>query len=298
MKAGCAMRRSMWHSALKLHVATFWVCLCLLGAQPASALSVEAQRRCAYLRQPETGQRGKDVVWMPTTDALTTKMLELAKTTKDDRVFDLGAGDGRIPIAAAKEFGAVAVGVEYEAALVTLAQCLVKAEGVADKVTIAQGDVFAFDFSAATVVTLYLLPELNLRLRPTLLAMAPGTRIVSHSWLMDEWEPDDQTSADNANAYLWIVPANVSGTWTFVRSDGMERFTVQLEQSFQNVKGRLASGDSSRPLWRSRIRGTQIEFSYADASTITTVLGHVSQDRIQARVTRNGAVESYLGKRL
>jgi SAM-dependent methyltransferase len=239
------------------------LCAGALHAQFAWSLSEQAQTRCGHLRQPETGQFGKDVVWMPTNDALTAGMLQLANTTKDDRVVDLGAGDGRIPIAAAKDFGATAVGVEYEADLVTLAKCLANAEGVADKVTIVHGDAFKFDFSSASVVTLYLLPELNLRLRPKLLAMAPGTRVVSHSWLMDDWEPDDQISVEGAFAYLWIVPANVAGTWTFVRSDGAERFTVELAQSFQNITGRIASGDSSRPLWRSKVRGTNIEFSYA-----------------------------------
>ncbi len=267
-------------------------------AQLSGGLSEEAQRKCSHLRQPSTGQPGKDVVWMPTTDALTTKMLELAKTVKGDRVFDLGAGDGRIPIAAAKDFGATAVGVEYDADLVALAQCLVTAEGVSDKVKIERADVFDFDFSSASVVTLYLLPEINLRLRPKLLAMTPGTRIVSHSWLMDDWEPDDQVSADGAYAYLWIVPAKVAGTWTFVRSDGGERFTIQLQQSFQNITGRIASGDASRPLWRSRVRGDQIEFAYAAESSITTVVGTVSQDKIEARVTRNGSASSYEGKRL
>jgi SAM-dependent methyltransferase len=288
----------MAHNFVKACAILAAACSSALGGPVVWALSEKAQRACSHLRQPETGQPGKDVVWMPTTDALTTKMLELAKTTQADRVFDLGAGDGRIPIAAAKDFGASAVGVEYEADLVKLAQCLVTAEGVSDKVKIERADVFEFDFSSASVVTLYLLPEINLRLRPRLLAMAPGTRVVSHSWLMDEWEPDDQVSADGAYAYLWIVPANVAGTWTFVRSDGGERFTVQLEQSFQNITGRIASGDASRPLWRSRVRGAQIEFAYAAESSITTVVGTVSQDRIQAQVTRNGSVSTYQARRL
>jgi len=165
-------------------------------------------------------------------------------------------------------------------------------------VKIVHADAFEFDFTSASVVTLYLLPELNLRLRPKLLAMTPGTRVVSHSWLMDDWEPDDQTSADGADAYLWIVPANVAGTWTFVRSDGGERFTVQLSQSFQHITGRIASGDSSKPLWRSRVRGNQIEFAYAADSSITTVVGTVSRDKIEAKVTRNGNVSEYQGKRL
>jgi SAM-dependent methyltransferase len=273
-------------------------CAGALHAHLAWGLSEQAQTRCSHLRQPQTGQFGKDVVWMPTNDALTAGMLKLAQTTKDDRVVDLGAGDGRIPIAAAKDFGATAVGVEYEADLVTLAKCLVRAEGVDDKVTIVHADAFKYDFSSASVVTLYLLPELNLRLRPKLLAMAPGTRVVSHSWLMDDWEPDDQISVEGAFAYLWVVPANVAGTWTFARVDGAERFTVELAQAFQNLSGRIASGDSSRPLWRSKVRGTDIEFSYAADSSITSVVGTVAGDRIQARVTRNGNVSAYEGKRL
>ncbi|HKU16050.1 MAG TPA: class I SAM-dependent methyltransferase [Steroidobacteraceae bacterium] len=286
------------HCKTRAWTSTLLACFCLLLGIRTWALSEEAQRQCRHLRQPSTGQFGKDVVWMPTTDGLTSRMLQLAHTTKDDRVFDLGSGDGRIPIAAARDFGATAVGVEYDADLVTLAQCLVTAERVSDRVTIVRADAFEFDFSAATVVTLYLLPELNLRLRPKLLAMTPGTRVVSHSWLMDDWEPDDQTSVDGAYAYLWIVPARVDGTWTFVRSDGRERFTVELQQSFQNITGRIASGDASRPLWRSRVRGTDIEFAYASESSVTTVTGTVSQDRIEARVTRDGSVSSFEGKRL
>lgn len=270
----------------------------LLGGSAAAGFTAQAEKRCAHLRHPQTGQPGKDVVWMPTSDALAKQMLQLAGATKDDRIYDLGSGDGRIPITAAKEFGATAVGIEYDRALVTLANCFASAEGIADKVKFVAADIFAFDFSAASVVTLYLLPELNLRLRPTLLAMKPGTRVVSHSWLMDEWEPDGQVAADRSHAYLWIVPANVEGTWTFVREDGDERFTVQLEQAFQNIKGRIASGDGSRPLWRSSIRGTQIAFSYADSSTITAVDGVVAQDRIDARVTRNGEITRFVGKRL
>lgn len=274
------------------------LCSSALTGPAAWAISEKAQRDCSHLRQPSTGQSGKDVVWIPTTEGLTSKMLELAHTAREDRVFDLGAGDGRIAIAAAKDFGATAVGVEYDPDLVVLARCLVAAEGVADKVKIVRGDVFVFDFSAASVITLYLLPELNLRLRPKLLAMPPGTRIVSHSWLMDDWEPDNQVAVDGVYAYMWIVPAKVAGTWTFVRSDGSEQFTVELQQSFQSISGRIAIGDASLPLWRSRVRGIQVEFAYVAASSITTIVGSVSQDTIEARVTRNGAESSYEGRRL
>lgn len=284
---GSADRASHW-------LQTVLLCFALAVTTSAVAGGVD----CRKLRKPETGQAGKDVVWVPTSDLLSTKMLELASVTASDRVYDLGAGDGIIPITAARKFGARAVGVEYDAGLARLANCLVLEAKLQDKVEIIQGDIFEYDFSSATVVTLYLLPELNLRLRPTLLGMKPGTRIVSHSWLMDEWEPDGQTSADNAQAYLWIVPANVAGTWTFKQRDGGARFTVQLDQSFQNLKGRIASGETSRPLWQSRIRGADLEFSFADASSITRVSGRVDADRIDARVTRGDRVETYEGRRL
>src|SRR5262245_53851430 len=121
-------------------------CATIVVYTDALALTAKAQYKCSHPPQPETGQPGKDLVWMTTTDELTAKRLELAKTTQDDRVFDLGAGDGRIPIAAAKDFGAAAVGVEYEADLVKLAQCLVVEEGVSDKVKIERADVFDYDF--------------------------------------------------------------------------------------------------------------------------------------------------------
>lgn len=292
------MGRYKRHRLFRLSCVLLAVCSGVVTLQPVWAISEKAQRTCSHLQQPSTGQPGKDVVWIPTADALTSKMLELAHTSSEDRVFDLGAGDGRIAIAAAKEFGATAVGIEYDADLVVLARCLVAAEGVANRVRIVRADVFEFDFSTASVVALYLLPKLNLRLRPKLLAMPPGTRIVSHSWLMDDWEPDDQAAVDEVYAYLWIVPATVAGTWIFVRSDGIEQFTVELQQSFQNITGRVTSGRNSQPLLPSRVRGTQIEFAYGPVSSTSTVVGTASQDTIQARVQRNGFESSFTGRRL
>ncbi len=150
----------------------------------ASLADGKTREDCEREYTPQRGQAGKDVIWVPTGDEVVARMLELAKVTSADKVYDLGAGDGKIPIAAGKQFGATAVGVEYDADLVKHAQCLVEAEGVQDRVTVVQGDIFETDFSDATVVTLYLLPELNLRLRPTLLDMKPGTRVVSYSFTM------------------------------------------------------------------------------------------------------------------
>src|ERR1700754_2363278 len=199
-----------------------WCVLALLlaCALPAAGASRED---CERLYKPQTGQPGKDVIWVPTNDGLVARMLKMAEVTAADRVYDLGAGDGKIAIAAARDFGARAVGVEYDPQLARLAQCYVQADGLGEKVQIVHGDIFETDFSSATVVTLYLLPDLNLRLRPTILRMKPGTRVVSHSFLMDDWEPDERSMTEDGYAYLWIVPAQVDGTWTFAPQGGGQK---------------------------------------------------------------------------
>src|SRR5690606_6830044 len=188
--------------------ALLFFCLASIGA------TANNREACYRDFQPSSGQPGKDVVWVPTNDALVERMLRMAQVKPTDLVYDLGAGDGKIAIAAARDFGARSVGVEYNPDMVELANCLVKADGVEGKTKIIHGDIFETDFSKATVVTLYLLPELNVRLRPTILKMKPGTRVVSHSFLMDDWEPDERTATDHAQAYFWIVPAQVAGRWT------------------------------------------------------------------------------------
>ena len=233
-------------------------------------------------------------MWVPTDDALVARMLKMAQVTSADRVYDLGAGDGKIAIAAARDFGAQAVGVEYEPQLARLAQCYVQADGLSERVRIVHGDVFQTDFSAATVVTLYLLPKLNLRLRPTLLKMKPGTRIVSHSFLMNDWEPDERSMTEDGNAYLWIVPANVAGTWEFRESDGQGRFSTQIEQDFQRLSGR--AGDE--PLVAgARVNGSQVDLTFFENGGPTKLVGTVDGDRIDAQVTRDGKTSRYIGTR-
>jgi SAM-dependent methyltransferase len=243
---------------------------------------------------PQTGQAGKDVVWVPTNDRLVTKMLQMAQVRPSDQVYDLGAGDGKIAIAAAKQFGARAVGVEYNPEMAQLAQCYAEVERVTDKVRIVQGDIFETDFSTATVVTLYLLPELNLRLRPTILKMKPGTRVVSHSFMMDDWEPDERSTSEDGQAYLWIVPARVDGTWTFQRKGGNDRFVVQLEQKFQEVTG--GEGNRAQQVTDARLRGSQLELSLS-GSPPTRLVGQVDGDRMEAKVTRGDTTTTYIGTR-
>jgi SAM-dependent methyltransferase len=269
------------------------VCLaaCLALIVPSS--EAKSRQDCERLYQPQSGQPGKDVVWVPTSDALVRRMLEMARTTPSDRVYDLGAGDGKIAIAAAKQFGATAVGVEYNPEMARLAQCFVEAEGVADKVRIVNGDIFATDFSSATVVTLYLLPELNLRLRPTLLKMAPGTRVVSHSFLMDEWEPDERSS-EQGSAYLWIVPAQVDGAWTFRENGGKETFPVSFKQQFQKLAGTVGA---DRPITTAAISGAHFTVEFEEKGAPVKLSGQLKGGRIEAVVTRGGKSKNFTGTR-
>jgi SAM-dependent methyltransferase len=272
--------------------ATGWLlALALAFALPAAGASRE---ECEQQFKPQSGQPGKDVIWVPTNDYLVARMLKMAQVTKDDRVYDLGAGDGKIAIAAARDFGASAVGVEFDPMLAKLGQCYVQAENLGERVRIIQGDIFETDFSSATVVTLYLLPELNLRLRPTILNMKPGTRVVSHSFLMDDWEPDERSMTEDGSAYLWIVPAKVAGAWEFRESGGKGAFKAKLEQKFQQLSGRV----DNQPLTSdARVRGSQIEMTFVDDGAPIKVTGNVDGDRIDAQVARNGKTSRYIGTR-
>ncbi len=206
--------------------------------------------------QPQVGQGGKDVVWVPTSQTLVDRMLDMAGLTPQDRLVDLGSGDGRLVITAAKR-GARARGIEYNPDMVALSRRAAAAEGMAARATFEQADIFESDFSEATVVTLFLLPHLNMRLRPTLLNMPAGTRVLSNSFTMEDWGPDDsfqvvEGCSGYCNALKWVVPAKVAGTWQL----GGER--LHLMQTFQKLQGRL--GQSS-PLADARLDGAQIRFN-------------------------------------
>jgi SAM-dependent methyltransferase len=214
--------------------------------------------------KPTSGQPGKDVVWVPTPDALVKGMLEAVKTTKDDLVYDLGAGDGKIPIAAAKEYGAKAVGIEYNAEMADFARRNVKRAGVENLVNIITGDIFVEDFSKATVVTMYLLPQLNVKLRPTILKMKPGTRVTSHQFDMGDWQPDQHLYIESRDAYVWIVPAAVGGEWVLKEEQGTLWGTLRLAQKYQRIGGTLALAGKTQPLLGSSIDGENVSFSFVD----------------------------------
>jgi hypothetical protein len=217
--------------------------------------------------EPQVGQQGKDVIWVPTPDDIVERMLTMAQVKPTDYVIDLGAGDGKIAIMAAKKFGAKSLGIEYEQEMAKHAQGNVQKAGVSDKARIQQGDIFATDFKAATVLTMYLLPALNLKLRPTILTMRPGTRVVSHSFTMDDWEPDETSSLDGRRAYFWVVPANVQGTWR-VSLPGGETHDLTFEQKFQKIEGHVQLGTMQGGLREARLSGPNISFAFVDTAGV------------------------------
>ncbi|MES2979309.1 MAG: class I SAM-dependent methyltransferase [Pseudomonadota bacterium] len=246
--------------------------------------------------KPARGQSGKDVVWIATPPQLVEKMLTMAKVTPDDRVYDLGAGDGIIGIIAAQQFKAQAVGIEYNPELAEFARRKVREAGVQDKVRIVTGDIFVEDFSSATVVTMYLLPELNLKLRPTLLRMKPGTRVVAHAFDMGEWQPDETATAAGANAFLWIVPAQVQGGWTATFEGKPVR--LNLEQTFQNVGGTITIDGRTLPLLGARLRGEDLSFQFRrDAQAISSFNGKASAGRLTGTLSTDGVNQPFEASR-
>ncbi|MEY3206763.1 MAG: hypothetical protein RIS77_136 [Pseudomonadota bacterium] len=213
--------------------------------------------------QPRLGQEGKDVIWMPTGGELVTLMLKTAKVTPNDLVYDLGAGDGKIAIAAAKEFGARSIGIEFNPDMAAFAQRNAVRAGVGDRVKIINGDIFKEDFSKATVVTLYLLPDLNLKLRPILLKMKPGTRVVSHAFTMGDWEADQEIEAGQ-RGYFWIVPANVAGDWVIDGIETQNKVVLNLVQRYQRIGGSLTVGGKTQPILNPSLEGDKLSFGYID----------------------------------
>ena len=236
----------------------------------ALAAALFAAASAAYAQQkdfkPHVGQQGKDVVWVPTPDEVVERMLNMAQTKPEDYVIDLGAGDGKIAIAAAKKFGARSLGIEYNPDMAALAQRNAQAAGVVGKAQIVQGDIFVTDFTQATVLTMYLLPSLNMKLRPQILAMRPGTRVVAHAFNMEDWEADESSDVDGRRAYLWIVPANVSGRWAMELSGagGSEKLSLNLDQKFQKIEGVAYLGSILAGLREPRLSGFRIGFAYVD----------------------------------
>jgi len=263
-------------SLRKSHIAAALFAVSLMGSACAQTSAPDASTEEFV---PTVGQSGKDVIWVPTPQPLVDRMLDMVELTPQDKLVDLGSGDGRTVITAAKR-GATARGIEYNPDMVALSRSAALREGVSERAVFEQADIFESDFSEATVITLFLLPGLNLKLKPTLLDMAPGTRVVSNSFTMGEWEPDETGEAEGCSsyciAYKWIVPAKVEGSWK--TADG----ELSLTQKYQFVEGTLRKGDTSVPVTEGRLDGAQIRFKAGDQEYTAQVSGQ------EMRGTANG----------
>ena len=231
--------------------------------------------------EPSVGQEGKDVVWVPTPQALVDKMLDIAKVTASDYVIDLGSGDGRTVITAAKR-GARTLGIEYNPDMVELSKRNAEKAGVGAKANFMKADLFESDFSQATVITMFLLPDINLKLRPKILDLKPGTRIVSNTFTMGEWTDDETATVDEKDgctyyctAHLWIVPAKVEGAWKLSQGE------LSLKQSFQMVTGTLKTGGNATPIANGRLRGDQISFTAGGAQYAGRVSGNAIEGTVK-----------------
>jgi precorrin-6B methylase 2 len=262
---------------------------CLALWTSASASGQQQKQKEEF--EPQVGQAGKDVVWVPTPPALVEKMLDMAKVTPADFVVDLGSGDGRNVIAAARR-GARALGVEYNPDMVALAQRNAARQGVAEKASFVQGDMFEAEFSQATVLALFLLPDNLSKLRDKFLNLRPGTRIVANTFGIDDWEPDATERIDVdcqswCTSLLWIVPARAAGTWRLPQGE----FT--LTQHYQIVSGTLSAGGKTTPVANGRLRGDHLTFTVGGVE----YAGKVTGDVIEGSVNADGKPRSWRATR-
>jgi len=269
-------------SAVLLSIATLLLCF----AVPR----IDAQQY-----EPSVGQEGKDVIWVPTPEDLVNAMLDMGKVGPEDYVIDLGSGDGRIVIAAAKR-GARATGFEYNPNMVELSKLNAEKAGVAGKADFVNADLFESDFSQATVITMYLLPHLNMKLRPKILDLKPGIRIVSHAFTMEDWDPDETENVEGRSAYLWIVPAKVAGIWRWRRGSGDAE--LKLNQTFQKIDGTLRIDGKDLPLENAKLEGAHISFAVSTGNPVVEqYAGSVNGNAIEGAFKRGGRSEKWSATR-
>ena len=268
---------------------------CLAAALPPGAAVPLPDPVPPLLRIGSLSEIFLDVPYVPTPSRIVKKMLQIAKVTADDVLYDLGCGDGRLVITAAKEMGARGVGVDMNPTRIRESRENALRAQVKDRVTFLEQDLFKTDIRDATVLSLYLLPEVNLRLRPKILReMKPGSRVVSHDYGMGEWEPDEYEYAGVDSIYFWIVPANLSGTWecTFPSGQGVDSFTLIIDQKFQRIDGIASKGSARVALKDAKLTGDRVEFTVEQKRGGKKVSmkfeGHVQGDVIEGTVTRQG----------
>jgi SAM-dependent methyltransferase len=267
--------------------------LALSFAFVATAASAQTAPAESKDYTPQVGQSGKDVVWVPTPDALVERMLKMARVGPKDYVIDLGSGDGRTVIAAGK-LGARAMGIEYNPDMVNLSIKNAEKAGMGDKVKFIKADIFETDFNEATVITMYLLPSLNIKLRPKLLDMRPGTRLVSHAFNMEDWQPDQTATVEGRDAYLWIVPAKVQGSWklTVPAGSGEESWQLALAQQFQRLSGGAKGGDKSFDIVDAKLTGSAVKFTFTDGNGQKREFnGRVSGNKMEGTTQTQGGTQ-------
>ncbi len=252
--------------------------------------------------QPTRGQMGKDVIWIPTPDEQVNRMLRLVQVTPSDYLIDLGSGDGKIVIAAARE-GVQGLGIEYNPDMVELSRRLAQQAGVAERARFEKADIFESDFSRATVITMYLLPHLNLKLRPQILALKPGTRVASHEFRMGRWAPDETSRIGHASVHLWLVPANAGGEWDlkFPQKSGPATAKLSIEQTFQNFKGKVAFKQFETQVREPKVAGEQVRFGFIDEDgQLRQFVGQIAGAEMKGTVyglTANGARADFTASR-
>lgn len=268
---------------------TSWLNVACASTTATPAANTASPKPATPAYEPVRGQAGKDVIWIPTPEGLIDKMLTAAKVTEQDRVFDLGAGDGIIAITAARKYGAQSVGIEYNPDMAQFARRKVAEAGMTDKVKIITGDIFIEDFSSATVVTLYLMPHLNMKLRPILLKMKPGTRVVSHAFTMGDWEPDETMAYQHSQGYFWVVPAQIEGDWVMTGLSGGP-MRMSMSQSFQNIGGTLTRGSQTLAMLGARLRGDEVKFQFITQDRKV----HAFSGRVEGRRITGTVVSEYM----
>jgi SAM-dependent methyltransferase len=247
--------------------------------------------------KPIEGMDGKDVTWVGTDMVAVNQMLDMARVTDKDFVIDLGSGDGRMVITAAKR-GAKGLGIEYNPKLVELSKRLAQKEGVTDKAEFVHGDIFKSDFSKATVLMMYLLPELNRKLRPIILNMTPGTRVTSIAFDMGAWKAEESRyvkacqMGDTCMAYLWIVPAKVAGRWKL--GDG----ELAIKQRFQHFSGTYRQGGKRYRISNGRLDGADITFRFDDRIYIGRVDGDKMTGNVRSSAKSDGATTQWSAEKV
>jgi hypothetical protein len=261
----------------------------VMSCVPGSAFAAAADTAKETEFTPVVGQEGKDVIWVPTPDKTVEKMLTVANVGPKDFVIDLGSGDGRIVVNAAK-LGARAFGVDMNPKMVKLSEDRAAKEGVTERAKFYVRDIFETDLRPATVVTMYLLPQLNMRLRPSILNLKPGTRIVSHAFDMGDWEPDVYDTSTGNSVRMWVVPAKVSGAWQWQTKSGAgeKPVVLELDQKFQHVSGNFKSAGSKMSLRDAKLQGDEISFTVIEENGSGTIRhdysGHVNGNTIDGAV--------------